>query len=66
MIAFFRIRPAAAFAQVYSVEGIYAMPRSFGVSVLDTKTSGMGAGLGYFRTADRNQVMTQGARLALS
>lgn len=39
----------AAFTQVYTLEGAYALPKSFALSVLDTKSSSLGAGLGYFR-----------------
>lgn len=40
---------ASAFTNVYTVEGVFSAPRSFGVSILDTKTSPIGGSLGYFR-----------------
>jgi len=40
---------ASAFTNVYSVDATYALPRSYAVSILDTKTSSLAGGLGYFR-----------------
>lgn len=57
---------ASAFTSVYTVDAIYALPKTFGVSVLDTKTSGFGGGVGYFRKAGENNTSLQGARAALS
>jgi hypothetical protein len=37
------------FTQVYSVDATYGMPKDYAASILDTKTSGFGGGLGYFR-----------------
>jgi len=58
---------ASAFLPVYSVEGTYLLPKTFAVSVLDTKTSGMGGGLGYFRQkVGEFEQAFQGVRLAFS
>lgn len=57
----------SVFSQVYSLEGTYELPKTFAVSVLDTKTSELGGGLGYFRIkADDSDLTLQGAKLALS
>lgn len=42
---------SAAFTNVYSVDGTVLSPQTFSVSVLDTRTSGMGGALGYYRIA---------------
>ena len=66
---------ASSLVDVYSVDGSYMLPKSFAVSVLDTKTSSLGGAVGYFRkVADRdyftpgvsvdNQKFIQGAKLA--
>lgn len=56
----------SAFTQVYALEGVYGLPKAFGVSVLDTKSSAIGAGLGYFRRIEEGQTdPVQGAKLAL-
>jgi hypothetical protein len=56
----------AAFTQVYTVDGTYSLPKSFGVSILDTKSSGIGAGLGYFRINQGEGIEPlQGAKLAV-
>lgn len=57
----------SAFTSAYSVEAIYGLPRSFAVSILDTKTSDIGGALGYFRNplADGSGTV-QGAKLALT
>ncbi len=56
----------SAFTQVYTVEGVYGLPKTFAASVLDTKSSAIGAGLGYFRRLDEGQSdPVQGAKLAL-
>jgi hypothetical protein len=57
----------SAFTNTYSLEGDYYSSNSMGVSVLDTKTSSAGGGLGYFRTPfeDYDQPV-QGIKLALA
>jgi len=40
---------ASGFTQVYSVDGAFQMPKTFAVSILDTRTSGVGGAIGYFR-----------------
>lgn len=58
---------SSSFIQTYSVEAIYAFPKDLSASVLDTKTSEFGAGLGYFRKKIEGQeTPMQGIRLALS
>ncbi len=58
-----------AFQKVYSLDGQYALKNGFAVSVLDTRTSDLGGGLGYFRMpvegAPEGTDNTQGARAAL-
>lgn len=67
---------ASSLVSVYSVDGSYSLPKSFAVSVLDTKTSAIGGAIGYFRkTAEQdyfvpgvsvdNQKFIQGAKVAL-
>lgn len=57
----------SAFTQVYSIEGTYVMPKTFSVSVLDTRTSEIGGGLGYFRKAvPYSDQLVQGMKLSLS
>ena len=66
---------ASSFVNVYSIDGSLSLPRSFAVSVLDTKTSVLGGALGYFRkTAEKdyyspgaspNSKFIQGAKVAL-
>lgn len=57
----------AAFTKVYSVDGTFAPPKTFAVSVLDTKTSGIGGGLAYFRKKIGDfEKPLQGARLNFS
>jgi hypothetical protein len=61
------VNPAgSAFIQVYSVEGTYNLPKDLAVSILDTKTSGVGGGLGYFRQNVGFSDSLQGFKLALS
>lgn len=56
----------SAFTNTYAIEGAYLGPRSFGVSVIDTKTSSVSGGLGYFRAGVPNtDEVTQGVKLAL-
>jgi len=57
----------SAFTQVYSIDGTFHMPKNFAVSILDTRTSGVGGALGYFRkrVGDFEKPM-QGAKLAMS
>ena len=40
---------ASSFLNVYSVDGSLSLPKTFAVSVLDTKTSSVGGAVGYFR-----------------
>lgn len=57
---------ASAFSQVYAIEATYLMPRSFAVSILDTRTASIGGGLGYFRDKLENfEEPVQGLKLAL-
>jgi len=57
---------ASAFTQVYSVEGMLTAPKDLGVSVLDTRTSGVGGGVGYYRHfAPGAEESVQGARLSV-
>lgn len=56
---------SSAFMNVYSVDGAFQLPKSFAVSVLDTKTSSIGGGLGYYRRQMFGNQPTQGAKLAL-
>jgi hypothetical protein len=58
---------ASAFTQAYNVEGTYGPPRSFAASVLDTRTSSIGGGFGYFRVQDYSATEpVQGLKLALN
>jgi len=59
---------ASSFTQVYSVDGTFQMPKSFAVSILDTKTSTIGGALGYFRHYLPGETASpfQGAKLALA
>lgn len=59
---------ASTFTQVYALEGIFEMPKSFAVSILDTKTSDMGGGLGYFRrnNVDPNIKPFHGGKVSLA
>ncbi len=57
----------SSFTQVYSVEALYFAPRNFAASILDTKTSGFGGALGYYRNRDYSiSDPLQVAKLALS
>lgn len=68
---------ASSLVNVYSIDGSLSLPKSFAVSVLDTKTSGLGGAIGYFkREADKDYFAPgvtsnpgantiQGAKLAL-
>ncbi len=56
----------SSFTQVYALDGIFQMPKTFAVSVLDTRTSGMGGALGYFRKqVGSYEQPLQGAKLGL-
>src|SRR3989338_2643074 len=58
---------SSAFMSVYSVDGSFQLPRSFAISVLDTKTSSVGGALGYYRKKISNSSEAlQGAKLSLS
>lgn len=57
---------ASAFVETYTVNGEYMMPKSFSASILDTKSSGIGGGLGYFREPFPGSTEAiQGAKLSL-
>jgi len=58
--------PAAGiFATTYSVEGTFAFPKSFSTSILDTRTSQVGGGIGYFKDQS-SELNLQGLRLTAS
>lgn len=58
---------SSSFTQVYSIDGSLMLPRSFAVSILDTRTSSVGGSLGYFRrTLGEDPGFLQGVKLALS
>lgn len=55
---------ASGFTQVYSVDGAFQLPKTFAVSILDTRTSGIGGAVGYFRKqSDVVAKPVQGAKL---
>lgn len=68
---------ASSFLNVYSVDGSVSLPKSFAVSVLDTKTSNLGGAVGYFRRqvgsdyfstgtpSSNNSSYIQGAKISL-
>lgn len=56
---------ASTFTQVYSMEASYMLPKTFAVSILDTRTSEIGGGLGYFREQARDGTVFQGLKLSL-
>lgn len=57
---------ASAFTQVYAIDGIFHMPKSFAVSILDTQTSGVGGALGYFRkTVGDHKELLQGVKFLM-
>lgn len=57
----------SAFSKVYSIDGIFQLPKTLAVSVLDTKTAAVGGGLGYYRKNYANsKEVTQGVRLGLN
>lgn len=58
---------ASAFTQVYSLEASLLMPRTFSASVVDTRTSQLGGGLGYFRVQEPgSENVAQGVKLGLT
>ena len=58
---------ASSFTQVYALEGTYAMPKTYAVSILDTKTSEVGGAFGYFRTKlDNSSDPFQGFKVAFA
>lgn len=58
---------SSGFTKVYSVDGIFQLPKTFAVSILDTKTSALGGGIGYYRrTYGGTKDVTQGLRLGFS
>lgn len=58
---------ASAFSDSYTLEGTFAFPKSFSASILDTRTSSIGGGIGYFREQDSlTQDSSHGVRLTLS
>lgn len=57
----------SAFTKVYSVDGIFQLPKTLAVSILDTKTSNIGGGLGYYRRMySGSKEVTQGMRLGFN
>lgn len=58
---------SSAFTSAYSVDTTFINPKTFAVSVLDTKTSGMGGALAYFRMQRPGfEQVIQGARFGFS
>lgn len=56
----------SSFTNAYAVEGTMVMPKSFLASVIDTKSSAIGGGLGYFRNFDNNATdPLQGVKLSV-
>lgn len=56
---------AGAFTRVYSVAGSLGLPRTFDVSVLDTKNGQVGGAMGYFQNnSSGDQVTSRGAKLS--
>lgn len=57
---------ASAFQETYSVDGTFAFPKSFSASVVDTRTTSIGGGLGYFKEHDSFSThYVHGLRLSL-
>lgn len=56
----------AAFSSTYSLDGSLLFPRTFAVSVLDTRTGAIGGGIGYFRNSLKSGQVVQGGKLGLS
>lgn len=57
----------SGFTNIYSIEGTYGVNQSMAVSVVDTRTSSIGGGLGYFRTnLPYSDTQMQGVRVGLS
>lgn len=58
---------SASFTQVYSVDATFNSLKTFALSILDTKTSGIGGALGFYRMARPGfDKPVQGGRLSLS
>jgi len=58
---------ASSFTQVYAIDAMYSLPKSFAASVLDTKTSSVGGAIGYFRRGERNSdEVLQGFKIGMS
>ncbi len=58
---------SSAFTNAYSIDGTFLNPKTFAVSVLDTKTSGMGGGVAYFRMGRPGSAQVlQGGKIGLS
>lgn len=56
----------STFGTTYSVDGTFAFPKSFSTSIVDTRTSSVGGGIGYFREQNPASSLTmQGLRLSL-
>lgn len=57
---------SSVFIQSYSIDGTYNLPKSFSVSVLDTRTSNIGGALGYFQeTFNSSSMPKQGAKVSV-
>lgn len=56
---------AASFTQVYSIEGTYKGDKTFGLSVIDTKTSNIGGAMGYYQTPFGENQTLRGMKLSL-
>jgi hypothetical protein len=58
---------SSAFTNAYAVDGSFLTPKNFAVSILDTKTSGMGGALAYFRMNRPGiENVVQGAKIGMS
>jgi hypothetical protein len=56
----------STFGTTYSVDGTFAFPKSFSTSIVDTRTSSVGGGIGYFREQNpASSLSMQGLRLSL-
>lgn len=57
---------ASVFATTYTVDGIFAFPKSYAVSILDTRTSSVGGAAGYFREKfGDSETFRQGIKVGL-
>jgi hypothetical protein len=58
---------ASSFSETYTLDGTFAFPKSFSASILDTRTSTIGSGLGYFKDQDPlSENSSHGLRLSLA